>query len=225
MYSNKPEINSYPLHVAALFLFFLWIFVPGYGQGEVVDRIVAIVNDEVITQTDVSIIQKFGLFDDLSESPDADKQTKILYRLINQKLVIQLASERIMVAEEELEAALSDVIQRTDPDLAGSALLQFGLDWDDLKPYLREKLLFQKIISQRFNRGVIVSIDEIERYYEQVYVPSQRRKNLGPQPMIEVLGQLERELQREKVEDQVQEWIDNLKREANIQIKLHDFLG
>ena len=220
MYSKSAKINRRPVQVAMLFLFFLWMFIPGYGQGEVVDRVVAVVNDEVITQTDVNIIQRFGLFEDLEESPDTDMQTQILTRLINQKLVIQLASERIMVAEEELEASLSNVVQRTEPDLAGTALLQFGLDWDDLKSYLREKLLFQKIISQRFSRGVIVSIDEIERYYEQVYVPSQRKENVSPQPMIEVLDQIERELQREKVEDQVQEWIDNLKREANIQIKI-----
>jgi peptidyl-prolyl cis-trans isomerase SurA len=201
-------------------LLFLWMFTPGYGQGEVVDRIVAIVNDEVITLTDVNIIQTFGLFEDLEDSPDTDRQTQILTRMINQKLVIQLASERIVVAEEELEIALSDVIQETDPGLAGRALLQYGLDWDDLKSYLREKLLFQKIVSQRFNRVVIVSIEEIERYYEQVYVPSQREKTLSPQPMIEVLDQIEGELQREKVEDQIQEWIENLKREANIQIKI-----
>ena len=220
MYSKTAKINRHPKQTTTLFLFFLWMLIPGYGQGEVVDRIVAVVNDEVITLTDVNIIQKFGLFEDLEESPDVDKQTQILSRLINQKLVIQLASERIMVSKEELEASLSDFIQKTDPDFAGTALLQFGLDWDDLKSYLREKLLFQKIVSQRFNRGVIVSIEEIERYYEQVYVPSQRGKKLSPQPMIEVLDQIEGELQREKVEDQVQEWIDNLKREANIQIKI-----
>jgi peptidyl-prolyl cis-trans isomerase SurA len=220
MYSKTAKIKMHPVQTAALFLFFLWMLIPGYGQGEVVDRIVAVVNDEVITLTDVNIIQKFGLFEDLEESPDADMQTQILSRLINQKLVIQLASERIMVDKEELETALSDVVKKTDPDLAGTALLQFGLDWDDLKSYLREKLLFQKIVSQRFNRGVIVSIEEIERYYEQMYVPSQREKTLSPQPMIEVLDQIEGELQREKVKDQVQEWIDNLKREANIQIKI-----
>ena len=53
-----------------------------------------------------------------------------------------------------------------------------------------------------------------------MYAPSQRGKKLSPQPMIEVLDQIEGELQREKIEDQVQEWIDNLKREANIQIKI-----
>jgi peptidyl-prolyl cis-trans isomerase SurA len=220
MYSKTAKISRHPKQTTTLFLFFLWMLIPGYGQGEVVDRIVAVVNDEVITLTDVNIIQKFGLFEDLEESQDADKQTQILSRLINQKLVIQLASERFMVDKEELEASLSDFIQKTDPDFAGTALLQFGLDWDDLKSYLREKLLFQKIVSQRFKRGVIVSIEEIERYYEQVYVPSQRGKKLSPQPMIEVLDQIEGELQREKVEDQVQGWIDNLKREANIQIKI-----
>ena len=220
MYSRKSRINKHPLQSATFFLFLLWLLIPGYGRGEVVDRIVAIVNDEVITLTDVNIIQKFGLFEDLEKSPEEDMQTRILSRLINQKLVIQLASERIIIDEEELEAFLSDIVQKTDPDLAEKALLQFGLDWDDLKSYLREKLLFQKIISQRFNRGVIVSIEEIERYYEQVYVPSQREKNINPQPMIEVLNQIEGELQREKVEDQVQEWIKNLKREANIQIKI-----
>jgi peptidyl-prolyl cis-trans isomerase SurA len=220
MYSKTAKTSRHPVQTTTIFLFFLWTLIPGYSQGKVVDRIVAVVNDEVITLTDVNIIQKFGLFEDLEESADADIQTQILSRLINQKLVIQLASERIMVDEEELETFLSDIVQRTDPDLAGTTLFQFGLDWDDLKSYLREKLLFQKIVSQRFNRGVIVSIEEIERYYEQVYVPSQREKKLSPQPMIEVLDQIEGELQREKVKDQVLEWIDNLKREANIQIKI-----
>jgi peptidyl-prolyl cis-trans isomerase SurA len=225
MYSKTAKIRKYPVQLVTLTIFFLGMFIPCYGQGEVVDRIVAIVNDEVITLTDVQIIQKFGLFEELEPSSDTDSQTQILHRLINQKLVIQLASERVIVEEEELEASLSDVVQKTDPELAGTTLLQFGLDWDDLRSYLRDRLLFQKIISQRFSRGVIVSIEEIERYYEQVYVPSQREKSLDPLPMIQVLDRIERELQRDKVEDQVQEWIENLKREANIQIKVPRILG
>jgi peptidyl-prolyl cis-trans isomerase SurA len=203
----------------AFLLFLLWMFNPCYGQGEVVDRIVAVVNGEVITLTDFQIVQEFGLFEDLEEPQETDRQDKILQRLIDQKLVIQLASERISVDEEELEAYLSEIVQRTDPGLAGRFLLQFGLDWDDLKSYIREKLLFEKIISQRFTRGVIVSIEEIEEYYEQVYVPKQRDENLSPQPMIEVLSKIEGELKRAKIEDQVQEWIANLRREADIQIK------
>jgi len=206
--------------VKIILYFFVFLVFCGPIQGEVIDRIVAVVNDKVITLTDVNIIQKFGLFEDVEETGEGDIQRRIVNRLINQKLVIQLTSERLVVDEEELEALLSDLVQRTDPDLAEEALLQFGLDWDDLRSYLHEKLLFQKIISQRFSRGVIVSIEEIERYYEQVYVPSQRERNMSPQPMIEVLDRIEAALTREKVEDQVQGWIENLKREAKIQIKI-----
>ena len=220
MYSKTSSLTTRAVRMTSLLLLLFWIFMPCYGQGELVDRIVAVVNDEVITLTDVKIVQSFGLFDDMPESQETDEQMQILNRLIGQKLVVQLASERITVTEDELENFLSDVVQRTNPELAGKTLLAFGLDWDDLKSYIREKLLFQKIISQRFNRGVIVSIEEIEEYYEQVYVPSQREKNLSPQPMIEVLDKIEGDLQQLKVESQVQEWITNLKREANIEIKI-----
>jgi hypothetical protein len=217
---KTTTIDRHPVQTAIILLFSLCVFISGSGWGEVIDRIVAVVNDKVITLTDINISAKFGLFEDLEEDRERDLQKLILDRLIDQKLVIQLTSERVVVGEEELEAFLSDIIQKIDPGLAEKALLQFGLDWDDLKSYLREKLLYQKIISQRFDRGVIVSIEEIERYYEQVYIPSQRERNLDPQPMIEVLDRIESALKREKVKGQVRGWIDNLKREANIQIKI-----
>lgn len=208
------------MQTMSFYLFFLLLILCGKGWGEMIDRIVAVVNNEVITLTDIHIVQKFGLFENLEGGPEEEIQRAILDRLISQKLVIQLTKEGFVVDEEEVEAYLSDIVQKTDPDLAEAALLRFGLDWDDLKSYIREKLLFDKIIAQRFSRGTIVSIEEIEKYYEQVYVPSQRQRNRSPQPMIEVLDQIETALRREKVEGQIQEWIKNLRREANIEIKI-----
>jgi peptidyl-prolyl cis-trans isomerase SurA len=218
MYFKTTTIGKHLVQIMSFCLVFLVLC--GFGWGELIDRIVAVVNNEVITLTDINIIQKFGLFEDLEDEPEEGIQRSILDRLISQKLIIQLTSEGFVVDEEELEAYLSDIIQKTDPDLAEEALLQFGLDWDDLKSYLGEKLLFEKIIAQRFSRGAIVSIEEIEQYYEQVYVPSQRQRDRSPQPMIEVLDQIETALKQEKVQGQIQDWIKNLKREANIEIKI-----
>jgi len=220
MFFKEEKIKKLMVLAASVLLFSLGSVLPVSWGEEVIDRILAVVNDEVITLTDVNIVERFVLFDVPYETQDENLQKLILDQLINQKLVIQMTSERVEVSEEELESLLSDIVQKTDPDLAGRALLQFGLDWDDLKSYLREKLLYRKIISLRFDQGVIVSIEEIERYYEQVYIPSQREKNLDPQPMIDVLDQIESALKRQKVEGQIQEWISNLKREANIQIKI-----
>jgi peptidyl-prolyl cis-trans isomerase SurA len=190
------------------------------GWTEVVDRIVAIVNDEVITLTDINIVKTFGLYEDLEEGSDEDVQSLVLDRLISQKLIIRLTSERMVVEEEELESALGEIIQSMEPGETERALIRFGMDWDDLKRYLREKLLYQKIIAQRFDRGVIVRLEEIENYYEQIYIPNQRAKGLEPQPLIEMLDQIEREIKQTKVRTQVQEWIKNVRREADIQIKI-----
>jgi peptidyl-prolyl cis-trans isomerase SurA len=200
--------------------FSLWALVPGSGRAEVIDRIAAIVNDEIITLTDVKIVETFGLAEDSEGVQSGDRQRSILTSLINQKLVVQLAGEGVTVGEEEIESYLSEIIQSIDPDQAEKELIRFGLDWDDLKIYLQEKLLYQKILSNRFDLGVVVSIEEIERFYEQVYVPGQREKDLEPQPMIEVLDQIERSIKRDKVKGQVEEWVNNLRREANIQIKI-----
>lgn len=204
-------------------LFFFLVFILCFLKNvfcwqEVIDRIVAVVNDEIITLTDLNLVETFGLYESPKDKPAGDMQRHILDQLISQKLVVQLTSEGIMLEEEEIESALSDIIQRMEPGEAERALIRFGLDWDDLKGYLREMLLYQKIISSRFDQSVIVRLAEIEVYYEQIYIPGQRNKGLEPEPLTEMLDNIEKEIKREKIETQVHEWINNLKREANIQI-------
>ena len=112
MFFKAERVAKHPAQAAFLLLFTLCILISGSTGIEVIDRIVAIVNDEVITLTDVNIVEKFGLFEDLVEIQEEGGQKIILDRLIYQKLVIQMTSERIVVDEEELEANLSDLIQK-----------------------------------------------------------------------------------------------------------------
>jgi hypothetical protein len=217
---NPAKVLNRPLIFIFLLVTVFYSLNNVFGWREIVDRIIAVVNDEVITLTDLNLVRTFGLYEDPKDEQSVDIERHILDQLISQKLVIQLTSENIMLEEENVELALSRVIQRMEPGEAERALIRFGLDWDDLKSYLSEKLLYQKIISERFDQGVIVRLEEIELYYEQIYIPSQRDKGREPEPLTEMLDQIEKQIKREKIENQVQEWINNLKREANIQIRV-----
>ncbi|MFQ6037479.1 MAG: hypothetical protein ACE5LV_02565, partial [Candidatus Aminicenantales bacterium] len=137
-------------------------------SAEVVDRILAVVDDEVITLTDVRIVEAFGLFEGDAPKPRSSLHKDILDELIVQKLVNQMAAGDTVVEEEELESALTELIQKMEPGKAEKSLLEFGLDWDDLKKYIAQNLLYEKIVSGRFERGVMVTLEEIETYYEQV---------------------------------------------------------
>lgn len=206
--------------VSSCFLFSAFCLLPSVlSSQEIIDRIMAVVNDKIITLTDVKIAEAFGLYEDEIKGDTENLHSLILEKLIDQKLVIQLTRGDISVEEEEVEAYLEKLTEKAGRDEFEKRLAQFDMDLEELSEYLREKILFQEIISRRFSQTVIVSLKEIEAYYNQNYVPSQKARGIEPKPMLELLDEMESAIKQEKIKNQVVDWIKNLKRQADIQIK------
>lgn len=206
------------IYIALLLVIYCFSFFL-YSEQETVDRIVALVNEKVITLTDMKIAEAFNFYDEELEGFNGNSRSFILEKLINQKLVIQLSSERVSVEKEKLDMALNMIIEKMGIDNVERKMAEFGLGWEDLREYVWEKILYQTIISQRFSRVIIISLKEIEDYYHQVYIPRQKEKGAEPEPMIEILDEIESILRQERIKEQVDEWIGNLKKNANIQVK------
>jgi len=196
---------------------FIFLLFTVYCFSETVDRIAAIVNEQVITLTDLRIAEAFGLYDEEFKEKSGDHQSFILDQLIYQKLVIPLAGEEVFVENEELDSFQARIVEKLGNDQARRRLEEFGLDWEDLRGLILEKIVYQKIISRKFGQRNIVSLKEIEDYYQQTYVPSQREKGLEPQPMVELLDEIESRIVQEKIKTQIKDWIDNLRKKADIQ--------
>lgn len=191
--------------------------VPSTGQ-ELVDKILAVVNGEVITLTDVRIADEFSLFSGGPEN-GAEGTREILERYIDQKLVLQISGREVFVRGEEIDAFLRQMAGKIGYPAANEKLESFGLAWDDLRNYIREHIIFQKIIEQKFNKSVVISLDEIESYYNRVYLPVQKEKGKPVRPMMEILDVIESVLREQKVREQVDNWIEGLRRRAEIQVK------
>jgi len=187
--------------------------------SEFVDCVAAVVNDQIITLTDIRVLEAFGFYEKEMQGNVENPLLLILERAIDQKVVIDLAQEKVSIEKEEVEASLASIMEKFGIDEIQRKLDEFGLDRSDLKGYLEEKLLYQKIISLRFSQSVIVSLKEIETYYTEVYVPSQENLGLKPKPMVEVLDEIESQVKGDKVKKQVAAWIENLRRQAEIQVK------
>ena len=91
---------------------------------------------------------------------------------------------------------------------------------DDLREYIRDKIIYQKIINRRFGQAVIVSLEEIEDFYKGRYVPSQKEREVEPKPMMEILKEIESTIKQEKAMSNVKDWINNLKIQADILINI-----
>ncbi len=205
----------------AKIIFVLCVFVGlacVYSHSEIIDRIVAVINEEVITLTDVRIAEAFGLYTEEIEEERGDPRSQILERLIDQKVVVQLSSEDMLIKYEELDEFLMRITQRLGADEVERRLRQFGLDREDLRDCVREIIRYQTFISQIFSRVNPVSLKEIENYYQEIYVPEQIEKKVEPQPMMEILDEIESRVKQEKTRAQIKDWIKNLRDKSDIQI-------
>ncbi|NIO48920.1 MAG: hypothetical protein GTN73_05715 [Candidatus Aminicenantes bacterium] len=196
---------------------FIFLLFAVYCFSETIDRIVGVVNEQVITLTDLRIVEAFGLYEEDFKEKSGDLRPLILEWLIDQKLVIALAGKEIFAENEELDSFQARIIEKLGNDQARIRLEEFGLDWQDLRGYILEKIVYQKIISRKFGQRNIVSLKEIEDYYQQNYVPSQREKGLEAQPMVEVLDEIESRIIQEEIKTQIKDWIKNLRKKADIQ--------
>lgn len=205
----------------AAILFLLSAFIGStfiFSGSQMVDRIVAVVNEKVITLTDVRIAEAFGLYAEEIGEEEEDPRSLILQKLIDQKVVIQLSGEEVLIDAEKLDENLMRITQRLGTEEVERELTHFGLDWENLKDFLREKMAYQTIISERFSMVNPVSLKEIEEYYQRSYVPAQKEKGVEPKPMMEILDEIESGIKQEKVEAQIQDWIMNLRDKSDIQI-------
>lgn len=182
----------------------------------------AVVNDHIITLTDLKIADAFGLYEYEFEGDVDDLLSLILERMVNQKIVIDATKENISVENAELEASLERIIQALGREEFQKKLDEFGLSLEELKGHFKEKILYQKVISRRFGQEVILSLKEIETYYEEVYIPAQEERGLELRPMTEILDEIEMAIRQEKMERQIAEWINNLRKQADVEIKFDE---
>jgi len=214
-----PKKNTfYPGLVIFMFLSNLIFSAPVKGEVEIVDGIAAVVNGDIITLTDIRIVQTFDLLGREMDSGVVYDHNDILESMIKQKLAVQMTGEIDIIGADELSIALQRELDKLNKELLKIELERFDLKIDNLKEYLIEKILYQSVISRRFSREIFINLKEIEVYYEDRYLPEQKEKNQKPQPMMKILSEIESIVKEEKAEKQIEEWLKYLIDKADIQV-------
>jgi hypothetical protein len=200
---------------AALFVLLLWL---KPLQPQVVDCIVAEVNGKAITLTDIRILQEFVPGPEPWEGARTRTLRQILEEAVSRRVVIDLVREEAEVTQKEADALLVRWRGRFDAGQWEERLAAFGLQEKALRPYLEEMVRYAKTIELRFGRGVEVSAQEIERHYEEVYMPSQRAMGREPKPLFQATPEIAARIKEEKAGRQAATWIRSLRAQAEVRI-------
>ncbi len=156
--------------VAALII----ILIPQSGTTEVVDRVVAVVNDSVITLSELNVATAVvvrGLKGEPTEVENiVETKSKILDSLIEKKLMKQAAdSAGIEVSEKEIDLAIEDIIERnamTEENLM-TELARNGLTYKEYREQLREDIRQVKFVSRQFSSQITIEDEDMEDYYKR----------------------------------------------------------
>jgi len=145
--------------------------------AKVVERIIARVNNEVVTQRQFER-ERQKLREQLARDysgPELDQQVReqsknLLRDLIDQALMVQKAKDVDINVETDLVKRLDEIRKNFNleslEDLQKEVEKQ-GLIWEDFKDQTRRNLLMREVIGREVGGRIIVSHDDARKYFEE----------------------------------------------------------
>ncbi len=159
-----------------LIFLLIFLFIQNVQASILLDRIVAVVNKEVITWSELYKMMEYEAADKIRALNEQerlkifkDNEKIFLEQLIDQKLQIQEAKGLgYEVSKEELNEAIENIKNKyslTDDDFEAS-LKKEGMTFEEYKERLSEQILISKFVNRQIRNKIVVSDEEIKRYIE-----------------------------------------------------------
>lgn len=155
---------------------FLAVAAPASSAGKVVERIIARVNSEIITERQFDR-EKQKLRGQLAQEysgPELEakvrEQSKNLLRdMIDQDLMVEKAKDLDIKVETDVVKELDQIRQQqhvaTLEDLKNE-VEKGGLIWEDFEDGLRRNLLMREVIGREVGSRIVISHEETRKYYQ-----------------------------------------------------------
>ena len=150
------------------------------------DRIIAVVNDEVITLNElkarIAAVER-QLRQQGTQMPPRDVLEKhVLERLIVDRVQIQFARETgLRIDDAQLDQTLARIAEGNRMDLAQfrASLEQDGIPWAKFREDIRNEIIVSRIREREVDSKIVVSEGEIDNFLESAGAAGSEEYNLG----------------------------------------------
>lgn len=150
----------------------------GAAQAELVDRIVAVVNDDIILQSDLeqamqplrNNLAQQGYSEAQQRIFLADQRAMVLNQLIDEKLTDQQVERlNLKVGENEIDATIERIksVNRLSDEKLRQMLEMEGLSFDQYREQIKGQLLRQKLVNWEVKSKIVITDTDVRDYYEK----------------------------------------------------------
>lgn len=137
-----------------------------------IDRIVAVVNNDVITQFDLNdrmrVVQRQLQAQGIGVPPQATLEKQLLERMINEKIQLQFAAETgIRVDDTMLDRALQRIAEGNHMSLDAfrAAIDKDGMSFAKFREDIRNEIIISRLKEREADNRTTVSDSEVEHYF------------------------------------------------------------
>lgn len=219
------RIIFHPIVFALLF----FVSAANLRAQEVVDKTVATVSDSVKTEliTYSDLLWQLALQPDAPISPpNSQDLNRALQTLISQRL-IALEAQRLpslAPSDAEVKAEIKRVLDSFPSNGEFERRLRIvgfeSVNDDDFEKIMRQRVAIDKYLDFRFRSFVIITPQDEEKYYSNVFTANFRKRNPGILvPLLdESRAQINRILTETKISDDIEKYLEDTKQRAEIEV-------
>ena len=210
------------LTVLAGCFFIIGIFIITENPGaELVDRIVAVVNNDIISFQELNRITKPYVENIKKNRYSSEKEQKMLFeirrkvlnQLIDQKLTDQeLKRHNITVSKRELNRSIERIKEMnliTDEELR-SELASQGLTLEEYLERTKEQLLRRKLINREITSKIVITQEDVKAYYDSHRDAFAGEKNYHLRNIIMTVSPLASDTEKQTVSKSMENVLEKL---------------
>ncbi len=150
---------------------------PAFARRRVIERIIARVNNEIVTQRQFER-EREKLRQQLSreftgeelEAKVREGSKDLLRDLIDRALMVQKAKDLDVNVETNVIKRLDDIRKNVNADSLEDLQKEAeknGINWEDFKEDIRRNLLMREVIGREVGRTIIVSREDARKYFDE----------------------------------------------------------
>lgn len=206
--------------IAAIFIGFLSL--PGALRAqEVVDRIVARVETDIILLSDVRQLGHYQAFLDGKAQSDAD----VLNRLIDQWIVRNEAG--VARFPQPSEDDVNRSIERLKRSFSSSEEFesrqkQSGITDDEIRRFVRAQLYLSNYLDSRFRPSIQIDEKAIEDFYKSRVVPRAESRGQTPPTLENARDFIQEALVQRAINEQADRWLKESRTRVRVEIMLDE---
>jgi hypothetical protein len=199
-------------------------------DSAVLDRVVAVVNNQAILASDLDDEIRLSVLDPGRGGLGIPTRAQALDQLISRTLIQQQIRDEDMKAIEpsaaEVDARLEEMrkeipacIRQNCASEAGwkAFLIAHGLTLERVQAYMRYRIEILRFIEERFRQGIQISPQDIQTYYNETLLPQYAKGDAVP-PLDRVTPRIQEILLQQRVNALFDGWLENLRKQGEIEV-------